>query len=371
MVSTQHLDDAGLAAAVAVSSLGEVAVGEVVDVADVTKGNAVAVLAHDLGTVVVGVCVQAAGAQGQAVVRIIHHAQEAVDALGIHQQTGQAEDIPRGIILMDSHFDAALMAGGHQCFQEVLQVFPQLFLGDRGVSLEQLVQLCHALRLPAGEGHVILLSEGHEVVADDLDTELGQIADALLVVLDVLVAGGQADLDVIVDVDRLDHVHVEAVSVDLIGYLLDLVDLPDLAGHLVVQRPDDAGHAGDLLDVAQADGIVALAIPAPTHFHRHRKILLFYIFCFAFSAQPCAALLYLYSSISVAFFQWSLCRFLMFLLVYFRQKEQKSVGHHPPDGFLHDSKCRFQRFSFCRMDGASTSLKYSKVSNSRMAEPVR
>ena len=303
------------------------------------------------------------------------------------------------------------MAGGHQCFQEVLQVFPQLFLGDRGVSLEQLVQLCHALRLPAGEGHVILLSEGHdvlshslvialdlillieqcsgavahgveqigtgpvehrhEVVADDLDTELGQIADALLVVLDVLVAGGQADLDVIVDVDRLDHVHVEAVSVDLIGYLLNLVDLPDLAGHLVVQRPDDAGHAGDLLDVAQADRIVALAIPAPTHFHRHRKILLFYIFCFAFSAQPCAALLYLYSSISVAFFQWSLCRFLMFLLVYFRQKEQKSVGHHPPDGFLHDSKCRFQRFSFCRMDGASTSLKYSKVSNSRMAEPVR
>ena len=63
-----------------------------------------------------------------------------------------------------------------------------------------------------------------------------------LVVLDVLVAGGQADLDVIVDIYRLDHVHVEAVSVDLISYLLDLVDLPDLAGHLVVQRPDDAGH---------------------------------------------------------------------------------------------------------------------------------
>ena len=368
-------------------------------------------LADDLGNIVVGVCVQAAGAQGQAVVLVVHHAQEAVDALSIHQQAGQAEDIPRGIVHVDGHLDVALAAGGHQSFQEVLQVLPQLLLGDRGIGLEQLVQLCHTLRLPAGEGHVILLGkaqdvvghglvivldhvllveqssgavadrveqvgtgpvkDGHEVVADDLDTELGQVADALLVVLDVLVAGGQADLDVIVDIDRLDHVHVEAVSVDLIGYLLDLVDLPDLAGHLVVQRPDDAGHAGDLLDVAQADGIVALAIPAPTHFHRHRKILLFYIFCFAFSAQPCAALLYLYSSISVAFFQWSLCRFLMFLLVYFRQKEQKSVGHHPPDGFLHDSKCRFQRFSFCRMDGASTSLKYSKVSNSRMAEPVR
>ncbi len=140
--------------------------------------------------------------------------------LGIHQQAGQAEDIPRGIILMDGHFDVALVAGGHQSFQEVLQVLPQLFLGDRGVGLEQLVQLCHALRLPAGEGHVILLGEGHdvlshslvialdlvllveqcsgavaygveqvgtgpvedghEVVADDLDTELGQVADHCL-----------------------------------------------------------------------------------------------------------------------------------------------------------------------------------------------
>ena len=45
-----------------------------------------------------------------------------------------------------------------------------------------------------------------------------------LVVLDVLVAGGQADLDVVVDVDRLDNVHVEAVSVDLVCDLLDLVE---------------------------------------------------------------------------------------------------------------------------------------------------
>ena len=176
---------------------------------------------------------------------------------------------------MDRHLDVALAAGGHDGLEEVFEVIPQLLLGDGGVGFEQLVQLGHALRLPAGEGHVVLLGEfenvvchalvvvldqvllieqgggavadgveqvgagpvkdGHEVVADDLDTELGQVADALLVVLDVLVAGGQADLDVIVDIDRLDHVHVEAVGVDLIGDLLDLVDLPDLTGHLVVQ----------------------------------------------------------------------------------------------------------------------------------------
>ena len=301
------------------SSLGEVAVGEVVDVADVSKCNAVAVLADDLSNIVVGVCVQAAGAQGQAVVLVVHHAQEAVDALSIYQQAGQAEDIPRGIVHVDGHLDVALAAGGHQSFQEVLQVLPQLFLGDRGIGLEQLVQLCHTLRLPAREGHVVLLGEaqdvvghglvivldhvllveqssgavadgveqvgtgpvkdGHEVVADDLDTELGQVADALLVVLDVLVAGGQADLDVIVDIDRLDHVHVEAVGVDLIGDLLDLVDLPDLTGHLVVQCPDDAGHAGNLLDVVEGDGIVAFTVPTPTHFHRHSGFLL--VCCFA------------------------------------------------------------------------------------------
>ena len=155
MVSAHHLNDAGLAAAVAVRSLREVAVGEVVDVADVTESNTVAVLADDLGTVIVGVCVQAAGAQGQAVVRIVHHLQEAVDAGLVHQQAGQAEDIPRRIVHVDGHLDVALAAGGHQGFKEVLQVLPELLLGDGGVGLEQLVQLCHALRLPAREGHVI------------------------------------------------------------------------------------------------------------------------------------------------------------------------------------------------------------------------
>ena len=329
MVGAQDLDDAGLAAAVAVGSLGEIAVREVMDVADVCECDAVAVLADDLSHIVVGVGVQAAGAEGQAVVLVVHHAQEAVDALGIHQQAGQAEDVPRGVVHVDGHLDVALAAGGHQGFEEVLQVLPELFLGDRGVGLEQLVQLCHPLRLPAGEGHVVLLGEGHdvlghglvvaldlvllveqcggavadgveqvgagpvedghEVVADDLDTELGQVADALLVVLDVLIAGGQADLDVVVDVDRLDNVHVEAVSVDLVCDLLDLVDLPDLAGHLAVQRPDDAGHAGDLLDVAEGDGVVALAIPAPTHFHRHSGCPPLTLLC-GYARQECLAL---------------------------------------------------------------------------------
>ena len=49
----------------------------------------------------------------------------------------------------------------------------------------------------------------------------------------------------------------------------DLLFLPDLAGLLVVQGPDDAGHAGDLLDVGQRDAVVPFAIPAESHLHGH------------------------------------------------------------------------------------------------------
>ena len=51
-IGAQDLDDAGLAAAIAVGSLGEVAVGEVMDVADVCECDAVAVLADDLSNIV-------------------------------------------------------------------------------------------------------------------------------------------------------------------------------------------------------------------------------------------------------------------------------------------------------------------------------
>ena len=208
---------------------------------------------------------------------------------------------------MNRHLDIALMAGGHDGLQEVLEVVPQLLLGDGLVLLKQLVQPGHPLRLPAGEGHVVLLREAHdivrhlfrvlfnfrrlvierrgavphgveqvsagpvehrhEVVADDLDAKPGQIFNGLLVVLNVLVPGGQADLDVIVDVDGLHHVHVETIGFELLLDCGDFANLPHLAGHLVVERPHDALHPGDLLDVAELDLVVALAVPAPCHFH--------------------------------------------------------------------------------------------------------
>ena len=66
------------------------------------------------------------------------------------------------------------------------------------------------------------------------------------------------------DVHRFNNVAVEAVSVDLIHDFLDFVLFPDLTGHFVVQSPDDGADTGDLLDVVQCDGVVALTIPTPT-----------------------------------------------------------------------------------------------------------
>ena len=335
VVGLQHFQDAGIAVAIPMGGFREVAVIKVLDVTDVGKSDAVAMLADDVGHVVVGVGVKAAGAKGQAVAGMVHHLQEAVNILLIDQQTGQAEDIPGGIVHVDGHLDAGLLAGGHQSFQEVLQVGPQLLMIHIGIGLKQLVQLGHALGLPAGEGHIVLLGEvqdvlghgvvvvldhaffveqsggavadlveevgagpvedGHEVVADDLDAELGKVAHGLLVVFDQLIPGGQADLDVVVDVDGLYHVTVEAVGMELIHHFSDLALFPNFAWHLVVQSPDDAGDAGNLLDVIQADLIVALAVPTETHLHWHNNSS--QRFCaFSYEYVKSALILYDYST---------------------------------------------------------------------------
>ena len=322
VVGFQNLQNAGLAVAVAVRRLGEVAVREVLHIADVRERNAVAVPAHDGGDVVCGIGVERAGAERQAVVGIVHHLEEAVDALRADQQARQAEDVPGGIVHVNGHFDIALMADGHELFEEVLEVFPELLLGDGLILFKQLIELCHALGLPAREGHMVLFGEthdvvrhllrvvldhvllvekrrgavthgvehvgtrpvedGHEVIADDLHTEGGEIADGLDIVVDVLIPGGQADLDVIVDVDGFDHLGIEARGGDLIHDGLDLLRLPDLSRHLVMQRPDNGGHAGDLPDIAQLDVVVALAVPAKAHLHWHNGFLL----SFYSSAMP-------------------------------------------------------------------------------------
>ena len=210
---------------------------------------------------------------------------------------------------MDCHLDVSLLAGRHDCFKEILQIIPEFFFGDRCISFEKLIKLCHTLRLPARERHVVLLREAHdvfrhgliialdhvflieqsrgavsyrmeqictrpvknrhEVVADYLDAELAEVQDALLIILDQGVSCRQADLDIVVNIDRLNDLRIETVSVDLIYYLTYLILFPDFTGHLVVQSPDNACNSGDLFDVTQSDRVVTFAVPTPSHFHWH------------------------------------------------------------------------------------------------------
>ena len=101
VVGLQDLQNAGVAIAIPVGGLREVTVLEMLDITDMGKSDAVAVLAHHIRHIVGGIRAQAAGAQGQAVVGMVHHLQEAVDVFSIDQQSGQAEDIPGGIVHVD------------------------------------------------------------------------------------------------------------------------------------------------------------------------------------------------------------------------------------------------------------------------------
>ena len=96
---------------------------------------------------------------------------------------------------------------------------------------------------------------------DKMPGEIWQPEEIEAVVSQIKAAGFNADV-------------VESVNVH---DDFDLLGLPDLAGHLVVQRPDNGGNTGDLPDVAQFDLVVSFAVPAKTHLHRHVRSLL--IFC--------------------------------------------------------------------------------------------
>ena len=309
VVRLEDIKNAGIAVAIAVARLGEVAIGEMLYVSDVSESYSVTMLANDVCNVIFGVCTKASRAKREAVVGIVYHLEEAVDALLIYKETGQTEDVPRRIVHVYCHLDVALAAGGHYSLKEIFKILPELFVVNALVSLEELVELRHSFGLPAGEGHIVLLGEvenvlchrvvivldhvlfveqsgravaygveqigarpvedWHKVVADDLDAEFREVADGGLIIFNVGIAGGKSDLDVVVDVDRLYDVHIEAVFVELTLDLCDLVDLPHLARHLVVERPNDSVHTGDLLNIRQLDAIVALAVPSEGHFHWH------------------------------------------------------------------------------------------------------
>jgi hypothetical protein len=64
---------------------------------------------------------------------------------------------------------------------------------------------------------------------------------------------------------------------ELVHHFLDFMLLPNFAGHFVMQGPNDAGNARDLLDVAELDLVVAFAVQTETHVHRHIYFLQLFV----------------------------------------------------------------------------------------------
>ena len=73
VIGFEDVQNACVAVAVAVGSLGEVSIIKVLDVANVGKSNPVSMLADDSSDVVVGVSIQRTRTQGQAVIGIVNH----------------------------------------------------------------------------------------------------------------------------------------------------------------------------------------------------------------------------------------------------------------------------------------------------------
>ena len=91
-----------------------------------------------------------AGTEGDAVVRVIHHFHHAKDVGLVDDDAGKSEHAPGGIVRMDRHVDVVFVADRHDALQEIFQIGKQRLIIHVAVHLEQLFDVLHAFRFPAG-----------------------------------------------------------------------------------------------------------------------------------------------------------------------------------------------------------------------------
>ena len=109
------------------------------------------------------------------------------------------------------------------------------------------------------------VEDRHEIVADHFHAEFTKVADTGLIILDQCIPGGKSDLDIVMHIDRLHAFRIETVRLDLLHHFADLVLLPDLSRHLVMQCPHNAGNSWDLFNVSESDRIISFTVPSPAH----------------------------------------------------------------------------------------------------------
>ena len=242
-----------------------------------------------------------AGAEGDAVVWIVHHLHHAEDVFLVDDDTGQSKYAPGGVVGMDGHVDVIFIAHRHDALQEIFQVGEKLLVIHILVHFEELFDVGHALGLPAGQDgsvgipadggeHVLRVQgincllgigqhsgavradpcklssgpveHGHEIVAHHMDAGLAKVLQGGDVVVDVLVPVGGADLDGVVDVHAFDAGKLKACVLDFLFQGEDVFHLPGFAGGGSIEGGDDAGDAGDLANLFQGYGVVLAAVPA-------------------------------------------------------------------------------------------------------------
>ena len=190
---------------------------------------------------------------------------------------------------MYSHFDSCLVTSRHQCFKEILEIFPQRFLIHILIHFEKLLQMSHSFRLPARHGitlafakyilsHlfgilldlILLIIEScrsirkrmekicpgpvknrHEVVAYNLYSELRKITESLLVILYIEISVRACGLNVVMYIYRLNDFHTKTVFIQFILNLLYLFLLPNLSGLFIMKSPNYLFNSGDLLDIGE------------------------------------------------------------------------------------------------------------------------
>ena len=105
----------------------------------------------------------------------------------------------------------------------------------------------------------------HEIVADAVDALCREVAQRLLIDLDLLVAVGAAVFDGLHDGEALYDAPAHAVALDVLTQVADLLAGPDLSEGHVVKCGDDALNS-DLSQLGKGD-LVFLAKPSPCSFH--------------------------------------------------------------------------------------------------------
>ena len=228
------------------------------------------------------------------------------DGCFIAEQSWDSEDIPRRIILMNGHLDAGFMAGWHDCFQKILQIFPQFFFGHRAIRFKKFIQFCHSLRFPSGKclsvkifqnigSHFLIVilyfaffiiqcsgsvfqrmkkvrscpvEDRHKIIGHYFYTELCKIFKCCLIIFNILIPCRKTDFDIVMDIYALYNIHVETGAFDPSSYFLYFLDSPDFPRLLVMKRPDKPADSGNLSDHFRSDVIISIAIPAKRHLHR-------------------------------------------------------------------------------------------------------